>query len=989
MARNARAPFLLWHVTLSSPLKSVPLEKRPGTVLGSAGKHVTEPELPRVLDGPYQQLSPDSLALESRDGVQCDDFAGALAAVRLDGKGTDTCEMTAANRRTVTPHQDLGDFFGISYPQVALLLAPLEQLLHLGEIVDAQPLDPAVVFEREECSRPLVREQLTLDPPQIAEVDGVDPALQSCTHGLQHGAPVPDANPLRLPMPQQPSQHEHIHEGHESSFVRNPAFRIDKHELADSEPDYESLGEVRQDAMTGAHACNGKRVVAQRAPNPIEEGHRDPGSPATGNMNYTGVELAVRGLRDTLEDCGELRGTGVGSGPAPDQQQPCPVRNQIRRHRSERFDICRPFNRFGWNGNHQGLTAEFTQVETLLPETMTPARPSLPFYHGTHRSSEAAAISPPRTSAPTAFGASRSHASSYHNRDGPATSLSQLPRVQCPQPSRRATTPRSLLLIPLVISLVICRPEAGASTGLLAAEHRLAVAAGTEILRQGGNAVDAAVAAAAALGVVNPISCGLGGGGFMLIYDATADEAHALDYREAAPAAATPELFRDRGVARITRGPLAIAVPGEPAGLTSAHERFGLLPLATVLAPAIGYARDGFPIEAHLADGISTGLELLRSDPALTTIFLHPDGTPRERGEHLRQTDLAESLTRLASEGAAPFYRGVIAAAIARTVTRRGGLLTAEDLAAYRVRWRAPLRGRYRGRTVLTMPPPGSGGVLLSALNVLSAYELAPLELGSPTYLHLVAETMKAVFADRARYYGDPEFVDVPVAHLTSHAHARAIRERLSAIRVLDLREVGPGDAGTSHISVVDTGGNAVALTTTINTAFGSGTVACGTGIILNNQMADFSLEPGAANVFGLVATAANVVAPNKRPLSSMSPTVLLHRGRPEIVIGGSGGPMIITATLQTLLALIDFDLSPTAAAETPRIHHQGVPDVLLAEPGIPRLTRLSLERLGHHVRTADSLGAVSVVRIGPGGALGAGAPRKGGAAGGPEDPAH
>jgi gamma-glutamyltranspeptidase/glutathione hydrolase len=553
--------------------------------------------------------------------------------------------------------------------------------------------------------------------------------------------------------------------------------------------------------------------------------------------------------------------------------------------------------------------------------------------------------------------------------------------------SSRGHRPRWLSSWWLALGLFICAPEVAASTAFIAGEHGLAVAAGNEILRQGGNAVDAAVAAAATLGVVNPVSCGLGGGGFMVIYDAATGEAHALDFRETAPAAATPARFLDRGLRRITGGPVSIAVPGEPAGLTAAHERFGSLPLAAILAPAIGHARNGFSIEAHLAEGIAAKRDLLLSDPELAKVFLHSDGTPRERGEHLEQPDLARSLSRLAAEGSAPFYEGEIARAIVTTVSQRGGLLTAEDLAAYRIRWRVPLRGAYRGRKVFTMPPPGSGGVLLTALNVLSAYELASLELGSPTYLHLLADTMKAVFTDRARYYGDPEFVDVPVSHLTSEAHAAAVRARLSPIRVLDASAMGAADQGTAHISSVDARGNAVALTTTINTGFGSGIMARGTGIILNNQMADFSVESGATNVFGLVATEANVVAPNKRPLSSMSPTVLLRRGRPEIVIGGSGGPMIITAVLQTLLALVDFDLDPAGAAGVPRIHHQGVPGVLLAEPGVPEITRLSLARLGHRVRVAPSLGAVSVIRVGPGGALGAGAPRKGGTAAGPADP--
>lgn len=521
----------------------------------------------------------------------------------------------------------------------------------------------------------------------------------------------------------------------------------------------------------------------------------------------------------------------------------------------------------------------------------------------------------------------------------------------------------------------------------MAAEHPLAVAAGTEILAQGGNATDATIAAVAASGVVHPVSCGIGGGGFMLVYDGGARMAHVLDYRETAPADAVPARFLDRGLTRIDTGPLSVGVPGEPAGLVAAHRRFGSLPMATILSPAIRYARDGFEIDAHLADAIAEERELLRGDPTLAATFLRPDGAPRTTGERLRQPELAASLDLLATEGSAPFYEGAVARAIAAAAGADGGLLRAADLAAYRVRWREPLIGAYRDRTVFTMPPPGSGGIVLEALNVLSGFDLRALGFASPAYLHLLAETMKAVFEDRARYYGDPEFAAVPVARLLSASHAAEIRARLSSTRARDAMGKPAADAGTAHVSVVDGAGNAVAATTTINTAFGAGITAPGTGIILNNQLADFSLRSGATNVFGLLATDANVIAPGKRPLSSMSPTVVVRGRSPEIVIGGSGGPTIITATLQTLLALIDFGLDPAAATRAPLVHHQGAPPVLLVEPGIPAAIRTSLTQLGHQVREVDSLGSVSVVRVAAGVAAGAGAVRKGGAGAGQSVP--
>lgn len=536
----------------------------------------------------------------------------------------------------------------------------------------------------------------------------------------------------------------------------------------------------------------------------------------------------------------------------------------------------------------------------------------------------------------------------------------------------------------IVVTLARGSATAAPITAYVATEHPLAVDAGVEILADGGNAVDAAIAAAAAIGVVNPLSSGIGGGGFMLIYDAPTGKAHTLDYRETAPAASTPTALQQRGVQKLTDGALSVGVPGSPAGLSAAHGRFGSLAFDRVLAPAIRYAEQGFRIQGHLARGITRQQKLLAQDPELAAVFLHDDGTPRAEGEQLRQLQLAATLRTLAQDGAAPFYEGPIAAAIADAIAARGGILTATDLRAYRVQWRTPLRGTYRGRIIITMPPPSSGGIILEALNVLAPYDLRALGRGSPTYLHLLASTMQAVFADRARYYGDPAFVDVPLARLLSPGHAQEIRQRLSTTTVLDVTDGGETDAGTSHISVTDAAGNAAAVTTTINTSFGSGIVASGTGIILNNEMADFNLTPGATNIFGLVGTAANVIGPGKRPLSSMSPTVILHRGRAEIVIGGSGGPMIITGILQTLLGLIDFGLNAKTATSAPRIHHQGIPPLLFAEPTIPDETRAALARIGHTVRTVDAIGGVSTVYIGPDCVSGAGAPRKGGAAAGP-----
>ena len=538
-----------------------------------------------------------------------------------------------------------------------------------------------------------------------------------------------------------------------------------------------------------------------------------------------GSRLASHGLRNALEQSAEPTGTLTGFGRTPDQQHSGSVCNQIRSHRTQRSHIGQPLCRFDRDGNHQGLPTERIEIETLLPETIPLTRTNLSFRHYAHRSR-----------------------SSYHNRHGAATTwFAELFGARLGSRSRRGHTPHRLWLLWLALTLFTWRPEVAASSGFLAGEHQLAVAAGNEVLRQGGNAVDAAVAATATLGVVNPISCGLGGGGFMLIYDATTGEVHALDFRESAPAQATPARFLQRGVKRITRGPVSVAVPGEPAGLTAAHERFGSLPLAVVIAPAIRYASDGFPIEAHLAEGIVTRRELLHADPALADVFLHPDGTPRLRGEYLRQPDLAKSLARLAAEGSAPFYRGEIARSIAATVTRRGGFLTAAGSgnvqrsmegsaartipradslhhAAARLRWGAPhstqrtlsLRTRVAGVGIPNLSaPPGRH-------DEGSVRRQGPLLRRSRV---------------RRRSRSAPDFP----TH-TPMPSASASRQYVCSIVI----EAGSADAGTSHISVVDALGNAVALTTTINTAFGSGMVAPRHGD--HTQQSNGRFQPGAGS---------------------------------------------------------------------------------------------------------------------------------------------
>jgi len=529
-----------------------------------------------------------------------------------------------------------------------------------------------------------------------------------------------------------------------------------------------------------------------------------------------------------------------------------------------------------------------------------------------------------------------------------------------------------------------------ATRGMVSSEHALASEAGVSMLRQGGNAVDAAVAAALAVGVVNPSSCGIGGGGFMVIFHRRTNSVAALDYRETAPAAATRDMFiRDgRPVPELSlSGGLAVAVPGEVAGLVAAHRRFGVLPFATVAGPAIAYARDGFPIGSHLAETITKNLDRIRQHPELAEILLRPDGSAPAVGEPFRQTALADTLDAIAHHGRNAFYGGAVAAAIVDSVGAAGGILQRTDLASYRPKWRRPLHTRFHGYEVYSMPPPSSGGgVLIEALNILRRDDLAALEQNSVTYLHLLAGAMQFGFADRAAYYGDPDFVAVPIAMLLSEARGQRQRRLLSAATTFSPEifgsVAGTADAGTSHLSVIDRWGNAVACTTTINTAFGSLLVAKGTGIILNNEMDDFAAQPGAPNVYGLIGSEANSIAPRKRPLSSMTPTVVVRSGNAVAALGGSGGPLITSATLQALLNTLVFRQDAATALATPRIHHQWVPPVLLVEPGIDRDRRAVLVHLGHRITESSALGAVQLVQRSPDGVLdGAADARKGGKA--------
>ncbi len=517
--------------------------------------------------------------------------------------------------------------------------------------------------------------------------------------------------------------------------------------------------------------------------------------------------------------------------------------------------------------------------------------------------------------------------------------------------------------------------------GMVAVDHELASQAGAWVLAEGGNAVDAAVAAALAAGVVQPASSGLGGGGFAVIWDGEGSDV--LDFREVAPATAHRDLFLgpDGEVVEgaSTRGGLAVAVPGEARGLATLHRERGRLPLQTVAAPAIRLAEEGFACGEHLADRV---LEHPDVD-----WLLEGEATP---GALVRRPRLAAAIRAWASTGGEALNTGPLARDLQRAVQEAGGVLTVADLDDYRPVHREALVGTYRGYTIVTMPPPSSGGVvLLQVLSVLEAHDLTALGHNSSAHLHLLAESMKHAYADRAAYMGDPAFVEVPLEALLSEERVLEIRGAFDPDATHERSFYGaslnPGrDGGTQHIAVLDGDGMAVALTTTINTSFGSEVVAPITGIILNNEMDDFSAAPGVPNAYGLVGREANAVEAGKKPLSSMTPTIVLNEeGQVVMVVGASGGPFIISSTLQVISNVLDFGLDVGEAVTVPRMHHQWVPDKLFVDLDMSGDVTAALGQRGHLVEGFPFFSSVQVIVATPEGQEGASDPRKGGRAAG------
>ena len=531
-----------------------------------------------------------------------------------------------------------------------------------------------------------------------------------------------------------------------------------------------------------------------------------------------------------------------------------------------------------------------------------------------------------------------------------------------------------------------------AEHGVVVAQEKIAARIGAEILRQGGNAVDAAVATGFAMAVTYPRAGNIGGGGFMVIHLADRNENVAIDYRETAPLAATRDMFLGADgkpdPAKSRDSALGIGVPGTVAGLSVALEKYGSgnFSLAALLQPAIALARDGFVVGDDIADTLPDWYRRLKKWPASVKVFSRGDGTSLREGDSLVQTDLATTLAAIAAQGPRGFYEGVVAEKLAKAIAEAGGIITTEDLKAYQPVIRAPVRGTYRGYQIVSMPQPSSGGVvLLETLNILEGFPLAEMKQGSALSLHVLIEAMKRGYADRARYLGDPAFVDAPIATLIAKDYAARQRASIDLDRATpwaDLVSATPPHEGnnTTHFSVVDSFGNAVSNTTTLNFSYGLGLVADGTGVLLNNELDDFTAAPGASNAFGLVGYETNLPAPGKRPLSSMSPTIVLRDDKVVLVTGSPGGSRIISTVLQVIVNVLDHKMDVAAAVAAPRLHHQWQPDEVKVEPGFPVDVLTELQAKGHRIVESMGYSSANTVLVTANGLLGAPDPRTRGA---------
>jgi gamma-glutamyltranspeptidase/glutathione hydrolase len=560
--------------------------------------------------------------------------------------------------------------------------------------------------------------------------------------------------------------------------------------------------------------------------------------------------------------------------------------------------------------------------------------------------------------------------------------------VACTRPGAAQESRRGFYMPPAPGTL---HPVA-AEHGMVVAQEKTAAEIGADILRRGGNAIDAAVATGFAMAVTYPRAGNIGGGGFMIIHSAGSREDVAIDYRETAPGATRPDIFLGPDgkpdTAKSRDSALGIGVPGTPAGLALALQKYGSgkFTLADLLRPAIDLARDGVLITDDNADTLPDWHRRLAHWPSSAKIFSRPDGTSLREGDILIQTDLAATLSAIATQGPRGFYEGPVAEKLVKAIGDAGGIMTQDDLKSYQPVIRAPVRGTYRGYDIVSMPQPSSGGVvLLETLNILEGFPMQNMAQGSAPSLHVLIEAMKRAYADRARYLGDPAFVSAPVATLISKDYATKQRAGIDLDHATPwtdaLSAVPPREgSNTTHFSVVDSQGNAVSNTYTLNFSYGVGLVAEGTGVLLNNELDDFTAAPGASNAYGLVGFEANLPGPGKRPLSSMSPTIVLKDGKPVLVTGSPGGSRIISTVLQVIVNVLDYKMDVAAAVAAPRLHHQWLPDEVRIEHGFAEDTLAALRAKGHRVVEPMGQTSANSIAVTPEGLLGAPDPRTRGA---------
>jgi gamma-glutamyltranspeptidase / glutathione hydrolase len=529
-----------------------------------------------------------------------------------------------------------------------------------------------------------------------------------------------------------------------------------------------------------------------------------------------------------------------------------------------------------------------------------------------------------------------------------------------------------------------------AKNGMVVAQEAIAARIGADILQRGGNAIDAAVATGFALAVTYPRAGNIGGGGFMVIHLADGTDT-AIDYREAAPQAINKNSFLDAAgnadPQKSRDSALGIGVPGTVAGLALAEARYGSgrFSLADLITPAIELARDGIAVADDIADTLPHDLPRLARWPASAKIFARPDGTALAPGDRLVQPELADTLLAIAQVGPQAFYDGAIGQKIAAAVQAAGGVMTAADFKNYHAVERTPIGGTYRGYDIVSMPPPSSGGIaLVEMLNILEGYDLAHAEQAQAAFL--MVEAMKRAYADRAWFLGDPDAVHVPVARLTSKSYGAAWRATIDPARATPAAVIHPGieahpeGHNTTHYSVIDRFGNAVANTYTLNFSFGVGLVAAGTGVLLNNELDDFAAKADAPNAYGLLGFDANAPGPGKRPLSSMTPTIVLKNGKPFLITGSPGGSLIINAVLQVALSVIDRGLDIATAVSAPRLYNQWMPDLVSAEPGVPNEVIAALQARGDTVVVRKLTTSANSILVTPEGFVGAADPRTRGA---------